>query len=282
MASNAITATNLANWLPTVQATLIKAEMERSLICAKCVDRRYEAELIWGKGVDVPNLANMGDADSVSTTADLTLYDVVQNTDQILANYHYYKAVGFGEKELLQTRPNPVEAFLAKCAYAVAKKIDDTIAALFNAFTQSVGTEGSALTDDVLLTAREYLDVADAPAEDRFLIIDPKSLTDLLKIDKFLTEQYVERGVVASGGLVGRSIYGADVYVTNNLEVVNVSYHGAAMMHREAIALIMQMTPTVIRFEWPEKFTPQVLGVKALWGCKAMRDTFGVWIKTRA
>jgi len=278
MASNAMAAANILNYVPELWSKSVKADVEHALVIASHVDRQYQADLTVGDRIHVPNVANLT-ANAVNTEQDITLNDAIQNEDIIIINQWYEAAVGIQDMHLAQITPVSLQTLSKKSGYAIAKQIDTYLAGLFNEFSQTVGTEGSAIKDDVLLQAKEYLDLADAPFEGRVLIIDPESLTDLLKIDKFVRMDYVPGGAVQNGQ-VGR-IYGCDVFVTNNLEAINTSYHGAAMMQKEAIALIMQQEPKTVTWHWDERHT-HVIQCTAIWGALEMRDTFGVWIKTRS
>ena len=278
MASIALAQANIQNFIPELWSKEVKAAVENNLVVAKLVDRRYEAELGRGDRINVPNVANLT-ANAVNTQEDVTLNDAIQNEDVIIINQWYEAAVGIQDMHLKQITPASLRALSAKAGYAIAAQVDSYMAGLFNSFSQSVGTEGQALTDNVILEAKEYLDLANAPFSDRVMIIDPESLSDLLKIDKFVRMDYVPGGAVANGQ-VGK-IYGCNVYITNNLETINTNYHGACMMHKEALALVMQQEPTTKTWHWDERST-QVIRCEAVWGALEMRDTFGVWIKTRS
>jgi N4-gp56 family major capsid protein len=269
---------NIANYVPEVWSTLVLAEAESQLVCVKCVDRKYETGYSYGDVVHVADLLNIS-ATEVNTSNDATLYDTVQNKTDITINQWYHAGVSEPDAIRKMSRPDYLKLVTSKLGYALAKQMDTSVNALFNAFTQNVGTEGAALTDDVLLKAKEYLDLADAPQENRVLIIDPESLTDLLKIDKFVRMDYVPGGVVQKG-MVGR-IYGCDVFTTTNLTAINTSYHAATMMHKEAIAMIVAMEPRMTAFRDWKRFSDGIM-CDALWGLAEMRDTFGVWIKTRS
>lgn len=278
MASIAMAAANIQNYIPELWSKSVKAAVENSLVIAKSVDRQYQSDLTTGDRIHVPNVANLT-ANAVNTEQDITLNDALQNEDIIIINQWYEAAVGIQDMHLAQCTPASLQALAAKSGYSIAKQIDTHLGELFNDFSQTVGAEGSAITDDALLEAKEYLDLADAPFDGRVLIIDSESLTDLLKIDKFVRMDYVPGGAIASGQ-VGR-IYGCDVYITNNLEDINTSYHAAAMMQKEAIALVMQQEPSTKTWHWDERHT-HVIECTAIWGSLEMRDTFGVWIKTRS
>jgi len=288
MASNAFNATALNEWVPEYQSAKAQIAYEYNLVIAPLVDRTFEALLKFGDTLNIPQLANFGAANNAATTADLELYVYQTEKTNIAVNQWKYKAVGVSYKENIQNYPEFLTGATTKCSYSVAQAVDTYLAELFGGatgaagFTNSVGSDGAALTDDVMLSAKEYLDLADVPFSDRALILDPESLTDLMKIDKFLRDDYVARGAVESAnGLIGKSIYGGKVYSTNNLRALNTTYHLAALMHKQAIAMIQQKAPTVERFDWWQKFT-SVVRVQCIFGANLVRAGNGVRIKTRS
>ena len=281
MASNAIVAANVAPYIPEMWSLIVKAAYEANLVIASHCDRKYEKELKYGDTLNVPNLSNFTGAQTVDYNTDLTLVETVQNTDQIIINYHYYQAIGLGEAEQIQDRPDFLKAAMGKCGYDIAKIMDDTIADLVNSLTtNTVGTEGTALSVDAIIAAYEGLNEQDVPENDRVWVVDPESVTDLLKLDYFVRMDYIPDSVV-SKGFQGRQIFGSPVYMTTNLNVINSSYHAAIYFQKDWVAVISQEAPTPFMFEWPQKFS-KVIGVKDLWGIKQMREPAACWIKTRS
>jgi len=279
VATPGISPTNVANYVPQIWSKEVKAAVENKLVVAKLVDRSYEKELSFGDKLNIADLTNVS-ANAVNTEQDLTLSDVIQNTTQLIINYWYEANIGENHMMRIQNRPDYLNKARAKCGYAIAKQIDTSLNTLFADFDNSVGADGSALTDDVLLAAKEYLDLADAPFEGRALVIDPESLTDLLKIDKFVRMDYGAKNTVIGTGQIGR-IYGCDVYMTNNLYALNTNYHNAAMFQKEALALVMQDEIKTEQRDWWQRHV-DVIVCTALWGCIEMRGDFGVRIKTRS
>ena len=279
MTSNAIPAANIAPYIPELWSTTVLAATEAELLFANHVDRRFEKDLKYGDTLHIPNLADFGDANAVDYTTDLALYTTIQTCTNIIVNYQYYQAVGVGDMEQIQNRPDFLKVALEKCGYSVGKMVDDTIADLVNGLDKSEGAEGSALTADVLINCYTDLNLNNVPDSNRVWIFDPYSIQDLLKLDYFVRYDYVPEGVV-SKGFQGRQIFGAPVYMTSNLNVIITSYHAAVYMHKEALALVSQEKPQIFTFRWPEKFT-DVVGVKTVFGVAEERDTFGIWIKTR-
>ncbi len=271
---------NVAPFIPEIWGSIIQMAAEAKLVFAQRVDRRFEAELTNGDTIRIPILADFGDADAINVDADLSTYSTDQTCTNVVVNYFFQKSVQLGEQEQVQDYPDILVAALKKCGHSVASMIDDKLADLVTSFsTNAIGIKGDALTADTLIEAYEKLNLQDAPDDDRSWIFDPESITDLLKLDYFIRADYVPEGVVTRGWQ-GRTIFGAPVYMTTNLNS-DGTYHECAYFHREALALVSQMQPEVFRFPWPQRFS-QVVGVKALFGVLAAREAFGCIINSRS
>jgi len=280
MAADPITATNLANYIPAIWSKEVLADVEANLVAGALCDRSYEGYVSGGGNkIVVPHLAEISAA-AVNTATDMTLYDAVQNATNIDIDQKYDIGVLVDDINKMQTNPKYFDKVRAKLAYGLSKQIDTSVTALYNAFSQSVGTEGTALTETQIIDAYEYLNEANAPASDRAWVFDPESITDLLGRDFFVKMDYVPDSVVKNG-FQGRQIFGSPVYMTTNLEAINTNYHGAAYLHKEAIALVVQLQPKFEVARIPLRHGDAIIGL-CVWGVKEMRDTFGVWIKTRS
>jgi len=280
MASVPITATNLANYIPTILSKKVQKAVESLLITGNLVDRSYESDAkAGGATIDVPVLLEIS-ANAVNTANDATLYDTLQTKVSISLNQKYDIGVAVDDINKMQTNPKYFDKVRDKLAYGLAKQIDTSVNTDFYNFSQTVGTDGSAITEDVILQAYEYLNAADAPDSDRAWIFDPESVTDLMKLDMFVKMDYVG-DAVWKRGFRGREILGSPVYITTNLHANNTNYHCAGYIQKEALALVVQMQPKFETFRLPLKHSDGILGL-AVWGVQEMRDTFGVWIKTRS
>jgi hypothetical protein len=280
MASVPITATNLANYIPTILSKKVQKAVESLLCTGNLVDRSFEDEAkSGGATIDVPMLLEIS-ANTVNTANDASLYNTLQTKVSISLDQAYDIGVAVDDINKLQTNPKYFDKVRDKLAYGLAKQIDVSVNTNFENFSQTVGTEGSAITEDVILAAYEYLNLADAPETGRAWVFDPESVTDLMKLDMFVKMDYVGDAVWKTG-FSGRQILGSPSYITSNLHVNNTNYHCAAYLQKEALALVVQMQPKFETFRIPLKHSDGILGL-AVWGTKEMRDTFGVWIKTRS
>jgi hypothetical protein len=163
-------------------------------------------------------------------------------------------------------------------AYAIAKKIDNVAAILFESVTHSAGTDGSALTDLVLMAAVELLDEDDAPDEGRVWILDPSAKYDMLQIDKFVHADYGAGDVVPAGAF-RKNVYGAPVLISNNLHDNTTGNWGCYFQKRAFAAAIQEEMPAyIVEDKLKHIFT---INTEALFGVLQMRDIFACHIHTR-
>ncbi len=279
MATTPMNQTNLANYIQTIWAKEVQAAVENALVCGALVDRQYEKYDRGAGTIVVPVLSNITPT-AYNAAADISYNTTNETAVNISLNQRYYAAFGVDPFTKVQDTIGYFIQAQSKLVYGMAKKIDTGVNGLFNAFGNSVGTEGSALGVDQMIGAYESLNENDAPFEGRAWIFDPESITDLIGVDFFVKMDYVE-GSVSQKGFQGRQIFGAPVYMTNNLTAINTNYHAAAYLHKEAIALCVPMPPT-IKIAFDTRRASDVCICTAMWGHKEMRDGFGVWIKTRS
>jgi len=172
---------------------------------------------------------------------------------------------------------------VTECSYAIKIAMDSSVCALFSSLggysTSAYGTDGQTLDDNLLLYLKQILDEANVPMKraERSLIVDPSGLSDMLKIDKLVAADYTSRGAI-DNGIIGNSVYGCVVRVTNNLTAASTGAYGC-MLHKKAIASAAQIYDS-----WKKEY--EDLHVRryqseALWGVVELQDTFGIPFFTR-
>ncbi len=159
-------------------------------------------------------------------------------------------------------------------AYRIAKRVDLDLSALFSALssTSTYGADGQTLTDDIILDIMQTLDEADVPDDGtRVIIGDSSTRVDMLKIDKFVRNDYVRNPAIATGQI--GDIYNMKVKITNNLTAATTGNYGV-MMHKDALGLVIQANPKseVIPMPWEHRI---ILQTKIIYGVAEIRDTFG-------
>ncbi len=136
---------------------------------------------------------------------------------------------------------NQVAAYMPELGYALAKQEDDDIAALIDdgTITQNVGTLATGLTYDNYVRADQYLQDAEAPENDRCIIISHAEKANAMKMDQFINKDY-DLGNPLKGNLLGYP-----VYITGNTNGTNTGGHDNVMLQKSAIFFAQQIAPAV-------------------------------------
>ena len=167
--------------------------------------------------------------------------------------------------------------------YVLDLAVDDALAALIDAFTQTVGTLAAALSYADLLESTQLLDDANAPQENRVVVISPAEKANVMQLDHFINNDY---DGLRSGGMnfkpgdrlpIGTWM-GMPIYVTTNVDGSNAAGHDNVMMHHEALALVQQMMP-MFHTQYDIDYFCDKVAAEQVYGVKEMRDDHGVWLK---
>jgi len=268
-------------FVPEIYSKNVIMHTKSNLVVANAVNTEYRDELSFGTLVNIPVLSAVSAGD-ISAGTELTAQNAVGTAASLTVNQ--WKGVRIEESEMsnVQDAVGYLEKAAESCGYAVAKAIDTSLGALFSGLAGGsvYGVDGQTLTDDIIIALIETLDEADVPDENRVLITDPSSKADLLKIDKFVRNDYVRNPVVATGKF--GDIYNLKVFITNNLTAVagGTGSYGV-VMHRDALGLVIQKNPYTQKIE--EYLKHQVvLQTKVIYGVAELRDTFGKSFYTRS
>ena len=260
----------------------VLAAAKNNLVVVPIVNHSYETELTRGNIIYIP-VSNVVTATEVTIGTEGVQKNPYANTGVTLTINQYYEApVTIDTMSRRQSNVDLVTGAEVESGYAISKKIDSSLCDLFTALSGATGygTSGSAITDDVLISAVEELDEADVPEEDRSWVLDPSCKADIMKIDKFVRSDYFASDVIPTGGF-RKDVYGAPILITNNL-TAHTSGAGAvgAYLHKNALAVAISEDMEVDRVEQPLKHQ-LVINTTALWGVTELRDTFGCPILTR-
>ena len=161
--------------------------------------------------------------------------------------------------------------------------------ATYSSWTNSaVGTYGVDLGDPTIVAGYESLNLADMPLEDRAIVVHPKQISAIMKLDKFVKADYggeYQKPTPVKTGPNNRylwgQIYGVPVYFTNNLPVTAATpnqYHNM-ILHKEASALALQQAPRLQAAYWLVSLGWRVI-VDTVYGVTALRLTGGTEIRS--
>ncbi len=204
------------------------------------------------------------------------------NTQINVATWEY---VGIAVESIVkvQAKRDLLKAYAGKMGYALALAVDDVGAGLIDDVTNTVGTLAVENTDDDFLRARQYLNDANAPGGERFIVVSPAAETGLLKLDRYVANEYsAVHGTGARETALEQayvtSFYRMPVYVSTNVEGSNAAGHDNGMFQREAFALILQMKPTT-HYQYDINYLVDKVVMENLYGWKEMRDDHAVFVK---
>src|SRR5215831_14816745 len=249
---------------------------ESNLVFAKAVDREFEDDASVGKTVKVSSIGNLAARAKTENTA--IVYETIAETaTTITLNLWDYAAFAVEDIVKVQSIVDVQNEYQMKMGYAIARDIDSKLAADVAGFTQTVGTLGTALADVDVIRSNQYLDDADAPADDRFCIMSPAEKANKIGLDRWSNALYIGNPKPAVTGSLG-DMYGLNLFVTTNLVKPAGGQANNFAFQREALALIVQRSPKMHLFYDIDFFTWK-LAAEVIYGHQMMRPTFGVWAK---
>ena len=238
---------DISAWIPEIWGREVLRHVKAYLALGRLVNRDYSQEVVSeGDTVNVPLPPTLAAQDKTAGSA-VTYSAVSGATVPVILNKHKVVAFEMDDIAVMQSRPRAIENYGIAGGIALAEAIEaDLLAEYANAST-SVGTAGTDVVKDILLTARKNLNDAKVPLSDaRFAFLSTKDAAALL--DDLSTSNagalFNDKTALRDGSM-GR-IYGFDTYETQLAPVVSGSpdaTHGIAG-HRDAVTLVTRpLTP---------------------------------------
>ena len=268
-------------FIPEIWSPLAIVAREQQLVFAKLVDRKFENGLSYGDTIHVPGVTDLA-ARSKSANTAITYETVTESNTDITIGTHKYAAIAVESIVKVQNNRDQLQLYAGKLGYALGLDVDDTLAGLPDNFSQTVGTLAAENTYHDYLRAIQYLDDANAPAESRYFVISPAAEVGLMKSDIYTNNDYSMlhgegRNTALEFAYVS-SFLNIPVYKSTNVEGSNSAGHDNTLFQKEAIALVMQMNPTMHSMFDIDYFADKV-AIEQLYGTQEMRDDHGVFIK---
>jgi len=233
-----------------------------------------------GDTLNIPSLTEMTASSKGEATA-VTLNQPTETSVNLVVDTWYEVSFVIPDRAAVQVLHSYQlqERYMKNSAYTAAAVLEDAIIALFDNFSQTVGTSAAGILDSNVRAAILYLDAANAPSEGRAFFLSPKAVwTDLMAIDKFTLVNETPGGDPVMKGFRGY-LYGIPVYVTSRIGTTLGSAQNC-LAHSDAIVHASGFMRTQVNY------LPEHLGTLVtsdiLFGVIENRDTSGVWIKTAA
>ena len=272
--TNHMTTTTGAVFVPEVWSSQLIVATESYLVMRDLI---VDYGVIGGDKIHIPKISNLSANDKSASTA-VTLQSPTESESSITVNAH--KEVSFLIEDLLaaQSNYNLFMEYTNRAAYALAKAIDTDIASLYSGLSQEVGTGATAITDEVVRTAIETLDVQDVPREGRVFVFHPTVWSDLVKLERFSSVDYVNNKSVANGNL--NTLYGIPVIFTNQIVQTTSgsdTHTHNMLLHREAFGIAFSIQPTMEMARKTDYLADYAVAHSA-YGVAELRDEFAVEI----
>lgn len=282
--AGSITTTTAAAFIPEIWSNEVIDAYTNNVVLADLVDRSFQELVKEGHGdtINVPNVSSYSsDITTISqgsnvaqiTPATESLTPIVVQTWQGV-RYSYPDVV------LVQSMNSLRQSYTEMMGKDMAKVIDTSLATLVASISQNVGTLAVKLTDSNIRRAIQYLDDANAPDTDRFLVVCPAQFLEFMDEEKYVNSLY-SSSIKNLQGDKGKGykgdIYDFGVYQSTNV-VSSGGGHNNAMFQRKWAALVIQKGPVVEEWRDVKSLQDEVV-IHALWGVKEMRATSGVYMK---
>ncbi len=268
-------------FLPEVWSQEAIVARESRVVFAKLVNRVFERNLRFGDTIHVPSVSNLSARTKTANAAINYETQTEINTD-ISITTHQYAAMAVEDITKVQSNRDLMATYAGKIGYALDLAVDDVIAGLVDDFSQTVGALATGLTYALLLEARQNLDDADAPMEDRVIVVSPAEEAGMMQLEHFINRDYTEAlGAGKDGGSdrgwIGKWL-GMPIYKSTNVEGDNTNGHDNAMFQKEALALVMQIKPKM-ESQRDIDYLVDKVAAQQLYGAQEMRDDHGVYMK---
>lgn len=242
--------------------------------------KHYDADVkSSGQTVEIPNVSAIS-ANLKSQNTVVTLNYNTETKTTITINKHYESSFIVEDLVKVQSAYDLRSDYTQAAAYAIAEKVDSSIATDMTSTFTKYGAYGTALNDNLILTVNRYLSENKAPRTDRSLVVHPKGEAELLAIDKFVRYDALGTGEAIKNGKLG-TIYGMEVFMSQNLVYLDTATdeYNHLMFHKEAWAVAMQIEPRT-QAQYKQEHLGWLVTVDVLYGHTQLRSGFGFVLKS--
>ena len=237
-----MTTTTHVAFLPESWATDTQDAMQFAEVLSKLVNTKFESDMSIGRILHIPHRSNLTTQTKTEGIANTIVFEAITQTNQdITVSTYEYSAILLNAVVEAQSGYNDRQALSNAMGYTLMRGMEVSIAALFQSFSQIVGTLGASIDMALLLRAWQYL--ADGGfATDAAFALSPAMASDLFSSDKLTSKDFV--GVSAIENATLPQILGFPAYTSNLLRSPATGQREGALIHKTATILIRQIEPT--------------------------------------
>lgn len=236
--SSTETQASLASYIPTIWGERVNEFFRAKLVAAPFFTDRSDELSGGGNTLYTPNTTEFT-ANAKATGVTVTLNSPSDTKQTLVVNNWFESSFAIEDAEAAQVMHSYslMERYSKNCGYAIAKKLDAALVALFQGFSNTVGSSTNNLGDSDIRAAFAYLESNNVDSMEAAFFVSPNVFWKQIQaIDKFslainspVNDPTAKR---PSGHL-----YGQPVYVTTQISL-NASPSGGrsnALAHPDAL-----------------------------------------------
>jgi hypothetical protein len=303
---------NAATFIPEIWSDEIVAAYKKNLVLANLV-KKMSFKGKKGDTVHIPK-PTRGQAAAKAANTMVTIQADQETEVQVLINKHFEYSRFIEDITEVQALASLRKFYTEDAGYALAKKVDDELIALGQAFGNGTNdwthsnsyyidasTGLTAYADDTVVDTDVFTDAgfrkliqlmddADVPMDGRKFVIPPSLRNAIMGIDRYNSSDFVDgRGV--QNGQIGQ-LYGIDIYVSSNCPVIETAANnGASGNTLDIKAALLFHTDTMVLAEqlgvrsqqqYKQEYLSTLYTADTLFGTKVIRPEAGFVLAVNA
>jgi hypothetical protein len=219
LGTNHLSTANLGNAIPEIYTGYINKEFQRRLKLGEFFMNRSSEAAAGGKTLKTLGVVNLAANDKVFE-AQVTYQDPANtNVDLVIDEWKESSVLLEDDKAAQIMRSLPLmKSLMQRAGHAVGKTIDDALATELAAITNTVGTDGTAISRTTLNTAIGDVASADADVENydewAFIVNTNKFYTELMEDERIVSKDYRSAADASTGQAQGFRMLGYRVILT--------------------------------------------------------------------
>lgn len=270
------TPTTAAAYIPEVWSAKVFEYAYEDVVISDLVVSLDQEVASFGDIVHLPVMAAL----STTTKAADTDVTFAANTDTdatVTVNTYEYVAVA-PTLEVMKKAKYDLPGLNQKAmGKAIGNRWDAQIASLYSGLSQSSGSFGGGFQDTALIEGIRLLDVANAPDEDRHLVLHPNAWSQFIGIEKFYDSATFPQQKALSKYQIAE-VYGVKTYKSNNISSSSLSARNL-LFHREAFGLARSISIDIMMQDMARAGRKEIVAY-TLYGFGEIRDAFAVNVQS--
>ena len=242
----------LQHFIPEVWSGRVLRRLNDALVYKNVCTTEFEGEIKnFGDVVKINEIGPINvNTYTASSTSALTVQQLGDAQKLLKIDQSKYFAFWLDDQDNAQTKPKVLREALDQSAWALANNIDEYVAALYSDATTFTGMGNSSTGVDVSATnvlkylslAQRKLDEYNTPAQGRWMVVPPW-FAHKMTLAKIVFD--TNNSATLASGFLGRTMYGFDIYVSNNVTHLSGTNRACIMYgFKGSIGLAVQVLAT--------------------------------------